>query len=624
MIRRVGIWFGLMVGLCLASSATAETIPFDYWYGKIIGRTQIRSIHDAYNDERGVLTTNVKVGYRGYVSVGLGDLFSIGPTSQTNTFELAFHRPALSANVAIGARTRWLIDQLDLQEDTQLRINGTEARLNTRSAFRSGQSMRMLHKDIEFDSTRSLYYYSSGLLLQPRNWRLDVRMQVRIDDISEERTWLKYFSQEEGYRQINRSMYQDNRFWSVNSALGYGISRRVQISVGWLLSRRIQPSGDSEEFYRPVEQDSVFEHYSKCSKSRNRNYELYVEPLILLNSHHWVSIRPSFKSQPTSNQNDYEFPADAAFPQDAGRYESTDRTYGVGVNHTWISSNRAVSRSQILDDFSGYYGHRLAAGTLRVSTAASLSLRRAASEQWLEHSDGLKYNRRHYESRNDQLFVTTEATYFSKYNLDISLKFTLDRQSSGGGTFIADANYYHTQVHYFDIRATYNSYRWNPDRRREIGWDQISDIDYLFGPLLRPGDLRSSISITPPADRWTYRDSKESAFKFFKGESDNRWRIANSNYLGLCDGIEASLGIVYFQENTQYNDYPEFSRQYRSDVWTLTPRICWQPGQRFRVDFTVSETYEDSDEFTRYNGNESRWHEYLHTWQLYTVYTILI
>ena len=57
-ILRVGIFT-----LILSTTLIAETIPFDYWYGRIIGRTQIQSVHEAYNGETGNLTTNVRVGH---------------------------------------------------------------------------------------------------------------------------------------------------------------------------------------------------------------------------------------------------------------------------------------------------------------------------------------------------------------------------------------------------------------------------------------------------------------------------------------------------------------------------------------------------------------------------------
>ncbi len=103
MIGKRRILTGLMIALCLVVGASADTIPFDYWYGRIIGRTQIQSIHDAYNDERGALTTSLKTGYGDAVSVNVGSLFEIGPTSQSNVFQLEFLRPKLSAVVGTRA-----------------------------------------------------------------------------------------------------------------------------------------------------------------------------------------------------------------------------------------------------------------------------------------------------------------------------------------------------------------------------------------------------------------------------------------------------------------------------------------------------------------------------------------
>ncbi len=122
-MRRVGIWVGLIVALCLASSAAAETIPFDYWYGKIIGRTRIRAIHDAFNDQRGALTANFTTGFRETVRLNLGDLLSIEPTSSSDTYRLTFYRPEPSAESALGARSRWLIGKLDWRDGSSFYRN---------------------------------------------------------------------------------------------------------------------------------------------------------------------------------------------------------------------------------------------------------------------------------------------------------------------------------------------------------------------------------------------------------------------------------------------------------------------------------------------------------------------
>ncbi len=318
---------------------------------------------------------------------------------------------------------------------------------------------------------------------------------------------------------------------------------------------------------------------------------------------------------------DYENPADAVIPREIRRYTTSAHTYGIGVKHTWISSGEPISRSQILDDYGGYYGRRLRAGALRINTSASLYLGRSTSERWRELGDGIRYDNDRYESRADQLTATSEVTYYSKYNLDLSLRATLVRRSNGGGQLITDAVYYHTQDHYFDIRLSYSSYRWSPEQRRDISWSEVSDMDYLYGPLLRPGDFRSSITVSPPADRWTYRDVKESVFNFFKGESDNQWKIACSSAYGLCDGVEVGLGVSFRQEWYRRDDDPQQLWEYQTDQWSINPNIRWQPGQRFRVDFSASENFGNTDEFTSYGG---LWHEHRHTWSIYAMYTILI
>ena len=143
---------GLTFTLCFFAQAEADSIPFDYWYGRIIGRTQIQSIHDAFNDERGTLTTSLKTGYGDALGINLGSLLVLGPTSESNVFELEFLRPQLSAVVGLGPRMRLNIDNLDWQDDSEFARNGVNFNFTKQSRFVSDQTLRMLHKDVEYDA----------------------------------------------------------------------------------------------------------------------------------------------------------------------------------------------------------------------------------------------------------------------------------------------------------------------------------------------------------------------------------------------------------------------------------------------------------------------------------------
>ncbi len=174
-ILRVGIFT-----LIISTTLLAESIPFDYWYGRVVGRTQIQAIHDAFNGETGKLTTSMKVGHDDNVSVNLGKLLEIVPARESNAFELSFHRPDLKADIALGPRLRWHIESLDWIQDVSIVATQYGTDYGKSHRFDSDQSLQLLHKDIEYDSTRSLYFYTSGMYLQPQNWRLDTRLTVEF------------------------------------------------------------------------------------------------------------------------------------------------------------------------------------------------------------------------------------------------------------------------------------------------------------------------------------------------------------------------------------------------------------------------------------------------------------
>ncbi len=621
MIGRRKILTGLMIALCVVAQVKAETIPFDYWYGRIIGRTQIQSIHDAYNDEYGTLTTSLKTGYNDAVSVNFGQLLKIEEASQQGSFLTTFLRPKLSAAARLGPRMRLNISALDWQDEWVYTEYNWHRRVTKQSRFLSDKSIKMLHRDIEYDPARSLYYYTEGMLLQPRNWSLDGRLQINIEDLDRKGMDSVRWSQYAADRVVSRSEDEnDLRAWTATAVVGYGLSRKLQLKLGWELTHSTRPYSHIENLFAP---DSLQTHlgYSKRNDDSNyRSNSIFVEPVLLQDSHHWASLRLGYRSDRRleySKITDEIKSEGLLISQRKIRNES--QLYTAAISHTWISNSSAIPREQLLDDHSSYYGHRLAPGTFRITSSLGINLERSKSEQLIAREGNQFEVTRTSEGRTDRFTASSEAAYFSKINLDLKLRFTLRRDVYG-----RQPSYHHNQSHGFNLLLSYYSFRWNPDKRQSIGWNQISDIDYLFGPLMQPRDWRASISVTPPVHRWESVYDDATIFNFFKGESNNVWEFAFANSLGVCEGVEVGLDAVYYQ--AMFVEYygGQSRREFRSDNWTLRPHLRWQPGSRFRVDFTASEYYDDYESVTWYDGNAQREHAYQHTWRLNIVYSVLI
>ncbi len=624
MIGRRRFLTGLMIALCLIAQAKAETIPFDYWYGRIIGRTQIQSIHDAYNDERGALTTSLKTGYGDAVSVNLGSLSEIGPTSQSNVFQVKFLRPKLGAVVGLGPRMRLNIDNLDWQEDSEFRSGGTSLNFTQQSRFISDQTLRILHREIEYDAERSLYHYDAGMLMQPGNWSLDVRLQTSISDYSRKSQGMIYtYLGGAFFRKVVEE--NDSRTWLARVVSSYGVSRKLQLTWGLEHNHGNNPAYHNSQLYEPNNLDSLVAKSTEEQETKLRNSEIFVEPVFLQSNHHWVSAKLSYRnnSRTVDTETINGIKNEVAVPV-LTTYETDSHIYSISSEHTWISKHTPITLQQVLDDHGAYYNHRLPTGTIRVNSSFSLRLERRDAKDVRERVYNPVREVRSYFTRADRIMAWSEATYYSKYNLDLKMRFTLNREATGGndiGNVVAD---YHTQSHGFDFQLAYYSFRWDPDQRQSIGWDKVNDIDYLFGPLMQPGDWCASISVIPPAHRWTARYSDNNIFNFFKGESNNRWILSYSSALGVCEGVEIGLGATYQQDLTTSAYDPDYSSRYRYDRWTVRPHFRWQPGTRFRMDFTAEEYYSDYDGVTWNGYYETREHEYRHTWAIRVVYSILI
>lgn len=629
MTGRRRILTGLMITLCFVAQTEAETIPFDYWYGRIIGRTQIRSIHDVYNGQTGSLITNVRVGYGNVVSVGLGNLVSVIEATQPSALEFRFYRPELSARASVGQRTRWTIDKLDWQDNLQVSISPpsySQYSSSSNSRFETDQTISMLHKDIESDPSRSLYYYTKGMVLQPRNWNLDARFGITIRDSEMLLVRQSRLSGQTLVPRYQREVVDDRRDWLFAPTFGYGVSQRLEITTGLVIGRGTQPYSYDEQSGTSETPDTLsLQSFGDMDRS-SRQYGAFIHPVFFLSNNHWAHLRASVNTSRTDS--DARGHIESELTITSNYHDITSRkvdTYSLSLDHTWISKNVIVPRQQILDDKTQYYRQRLAPGTLRVNTSAFASFNRTDLDQ-SSQNNALPIRSSSSWSTSDQIRFASQATYYSPFNLDFNLHLFLVRRSDGTGSNREPERYQHYESYGYSFGVNYYSYRWSPDRRQSISWDRISDIDYLYGPLLRTHDWRASVSVMPPTHNWSIVNTDGDVFSFHKGESDNRWSTTVSAAIGLCEGVEAGLGVQYYQE--QYSTIrvvdDSIWNLYRNDIWTLAPQLRWQPSERFRADFTATETYTDRDRLFHFGEHEETSHEYRHTWAIKVVYSILI
>ncbi len=92
--------------------------------------------------------------------------------------------------------------------------------------------------------------------------------------------------------------------------------------------------------------------------------------------------------------------------------------------------------------------------------------------------------------------ISEAATYILTYHISPNLHFEagLSFRTQTDSVFNFDNP---TQFQQLRSRfaATYQSYTWNPQLRRDISWDQVSDIDYvLWTAAQKPGDWHARIT----------------------------------------------------------------------------------------------------------------------------------
>ncbi|MCC6962834.1 MAG: hypothetical protein IT585_06245, partial [candidate division Zixibacteria bacterium] len=354
----------------------------------------------------------------------------------------------------------------------------------------------------------------------------------------------------------------------------------------------------------------------------DRLYGVGGEVQFVLAPSHWLELTPQYQS---GRDHRILIEQSTNYDETTERERqdlNSERDYQLILEHTWISRNNRIHVGRLLDDHQDYYGHRLDPGTISVRSSAQLNLRRA--ENSVTIYPGTPYQTRDsFRERTNLLGLASELTYYSPLGIDVNLSLGLSRRSSGSSRTSTIDIYSHNQSYYYNVSFAYFSYRWDSAKRRNIGWDQIEDIDYLLGPLLQPLDWKASFSLTPPASRWWANLPEENIFNFFKGESDDRWQGTLAGAIGLGVGMEIGLDVRYDQSLNRYYSVSGWvwTTSSQTDVWTVAPGVKWQPGRRFRTDLTVTETFNETKSWYRSGYSHQ---DYQHTWQLLINYTILI
>ncbi len=602
----------------LSAAAAAETIPYDYWYGRIIGRTRIQTVQEAYNGESGAVRTSLSTGYRNQVGVNLGTLLTITEGTQGNDLNLNFVRPKLSSVAQLSPRTRWTITRIDWQDGSDSHWSGPRFYYRSSSIFLADQRFSTLGHEVEYDADKSLYMYLDGIWLGKGNWSLDAGLGTVFDDGT---TWFRDTTAAEPDH--IRTALSDNdrtiRQWDTWAVCSYGISDRLQISPRLSYERLTDEQQTLELFAGGEQGGSVPGRYELIIDRTDRLYGVGGRVQFLLAPSHWLELTPLYQSG-----RDHSVVGDQSIGYDETTERerqdlSSERNYSLNLEHTWVSRDNLIPVGRLLDDHRDYYGHRLDPGTISVRSSAQLSLRRAEVSSVI-YPGTPRENRYASRGRSNALGLTSELTYYSPLGIDVNLSLGLSRRSSGSSHRSTIDNYSHNQSYYYSLSLNYFSYRWDPAKRRNIGWDQIEDIDYLLGPLLQLLDWKASFIIIPPASNWSARYAEENIFNFFKGESDDHWRGTFAGAIGLGAGLEMGLDVSFDQSVSNYTSDAQSQRSV-TNGWSVHPTLKWQPGSRFRTDVALTETYRDYQVAYSY-GRDSDY--YTHTWQLLINYTILI
>ena len=549
-------WLGIALLLTLLHNqhSFAETIPFVYWYGRIVGASRYSLEH--VDSRRGLAE------YR--FSFGVGTLKKY----QFYSPDRILYTPHRSSNKLRGsnrglnfvARTplhsRYEFTLLNFERSSGNYLSNGYNGLDSRREFSFSHQLQLWSADsLGYDSERSAFIHLSGPWFSARNYHvvLDHRLLRNFSDydLNIFRTSSSYDLADTGY--FDSSDKQTNIGGMITAGLGNGIQMEIEAHIDKLTqfsTMRRQYERDYSDYVDTtisLESNSEDGHDRAGSIQITRLWQPQMWSSLSYEYAHIDRQQKSFRRSTIFDSGDEEMNQKLHIDA-AGEY-----THEVISTLTWLSRRQQIERQLILDNYNKYYGLELERGTFVFNSELRwYRQRRNFREAEFVDVDNYELSDIRSVRHRYELEIAADLGYYVRSNLSTGAKLRIYRQaqeqSQNYETFFNNK-----QLNSLTYWLEFRTYRWRADKRREISWDQVSPLDYILGPLLRPLDLRLRLDATPPALEELYDTRTGRAWRFRLGSFNRDWQVTLAGAVGLPHHCEVGSTFSY--------------RYYRS-VWT--------------------------------------------------------
>jgi len=526
MLARQLLRVGGLLLLFLTTSALAQPIPFDYWYGRILGSPLISMSGRGgkYAGERADF--QISAGNTGSFRLQAQNLASVQYYPDVESY---IDYPGFNGIVRLSPSLRMRVNQLRYSESTW-EDEGPPRRTSAGHSDQTEIDLDALYIEdgaVEFDADHSL------LMLQPILWpqRAQIVLQTTllVDDQSEHSHATTRWHPE--VIEVDHRD-RDMKARSLNSVIRYGLTDRT--SLGALLEYR-KSRGDYVS--RHQEFDSLWyeDHWESFEgESSDRTSRFAWGFCIDHRLSRAMSLNASARQLILRD-------AETSEDRDAldGFRSMESQSFGTGneffLRAAFFMNADSLRYAQVLDNYSHYYGEQLNDGAWLLRTELALMLSRLRYEGWMEErqftTDG---------NFSDSLYAAATIRYYPLANCYISVSPAYRAHSEGNRAWPRVAQ---------SARATMTvdlfTYRWTAGGRRSIDWNHVGDLDYLLGPLLRRRDCRAQLVIDFPEWFGSAYGGRRSLLSGVDGDIRYNWTVTGFAAIGFRDNLEGATHALY-------------------------------------------------------------------------------
>jgi hypothetical protein len=575
--------------LLFSTTLLADTIPFDYWYGRIVGGQQSTI---EYKDSRpyyALMQLSHQFGDRNDFGIAANRFLNLWPG--WSAWPTAYE-PILSGKIQLSKSLRLELPLVDYHWTHAARndpeswsgLDSTVADIQLGLSYLSNAGTL-------FTDDRSLSIFIDGLV--PAQGETEAQANVRLLGLNS-----TYRRGEQLEWPLLDQMTQDTRDRSleVEVAARRGYSNALMLGIAGSFKRRSY--GNNLAYLRigspssPLFDTVATEFVNEQTEDRGR---FGLTARYMFSPTTWIdgSIHYRHRIVRTKEIDDYW-----QWSIDYVRGENQEFFTGdFELRFKRFSRNISIQRQKILDNFSNYYADQIDRGTWSVEASMKWSTTEMKTERFGLGGLNLRPGDDLYSLDADLIL-----RYYALANLyfDCGVSFTSLTDTL---LFLGEALQFQKLRPRF--AANFQSYVWDSNLRREISWDKVSDIDYSLGPLMRAGDWRVSAFVEPP-----YKKSFEPKdWGLLPGNSHLKWKN------DWRTGVDAAIGVMSDVEGELQFRWNRIEQELRSpsnyvEEWFVAPGGSVQIRQFMRF----AGSFENHYVRDTYVGN--RFGDYRRTWAL--------